>query len=145
MLKAFTWPSSSEATLLPVPDVLNVNEPVGLGGFTTSRASRRMSVPNLMVWRPRVSEKVSRYSVTEVVNLLFAAEVGPTCWYPATAKIGRTDANEFVGRPGTVMSPFCSDVWFRSRRVYPKRAAFIIVGDGLQSYSATAPSPRVIA
>jgi hypothetical protein len=28
MLKAFTWPSSSEATLLAVPDVLNVNEPV---------------------------------------------------------------------------------------------------------------------
>ena len=79
MLKAFTCPSSSEATLFPVPDVLKVNEPVGLGGFKTSSASRRMSVPNLMVWRPRIIEKVSRYSVTDVVNLSFAAEVGPTC------------------------------------------------------------------
>ena len=28
-----------------------------------------MSVPNLIVWRPRTIDNVSRYSVTEVVKL----------------------------------------------------------------------------
>ena len=44
-----------------------------------SSASRRRSVPNLIVCRPRTIEKVSRYSVTDVVKFEFAAVVGPIC------------------------------------------------------------------
>ena len=114
MVNAFTWPSSSEANALPlpatvellVPVVVKANEPVGLGGFRTSSASRRMSAPNLIVCRPRTRVNVSRNSVMEVVKLEFAAVVGPICWSPATVKIGSTDAKEFAGRPGTVMPPF---------------------------------------
>src|SRR5260370_42640595 len=98
MLKAFTWPSSSEATLFPVPDVLNVNEPVGLGGLSTSSASRRMSVPNLIVWRPRTIENVSRYSVTEVVKFEFAAVAGPAPRYSGTPKNGGTGTREWDRR-----------------------------------------------
>src|SRR5580692_7922189 len=99
MVNAFTCPSSSEATAFPllvtpdlfVPVVLNVNDPVGFGGFNTFNASRRISVPNLIVCRPRTIENVSRYSVTEVVNFEFAADVGPICWNPVTAKVGNTE------------------------------------------------------
>ena len=88
MVNAFTCPRSSEASALPlpvtaellVPVVVKANDPVGLGGFRTSRASRRISVPNLIVWRPRTSVNVSRNSVMEVVKLEFAAVVGPICW-----------------------------------------------------------------
>ena len=56
MVNAFTCPSSSDASALPlpataelfVPVVVKANDPVGLGGFRTSSASRRMSAPNLM-------------------------------------------------------------------------------------------------
>ena len=89
-----------------MPVVVKANDPVGLGGFRTSRASRRMSAPNLIVCRPRTSVNVSRNSVMEVVKLEFAAVVGPICWSPATVKIGSTDAKEFAGRPGTVIPPF---------------------------------------
>src|SRR5215471_7919986 len=114
IVNALTWPSKSEANAFPlpgtdelfVPVVVNANEPVGFGGLRTSRASRRMSVPNLIVWRPRTRVNVSRYSVIEVVNLEFAAVVGPICWNPATAKIGRTEEKEFDGRPGTLIPPF---------------------------------------
>ena len=45
MVNAFTWPSSSEASALPlpataellVPVVVKAKEPVGFGGFRTSR------------------------------------------------------------------------------------------------------------
>ena len=71
--------SPKDATAFPVPDVLKVKLPVGLGGFSTSSASRRMSVPTLIVCLPRTTVKVSRYSVMEVVKLLLAADVGPIC------------------------------------------------------------------
>ena len=114
MVNAFTCPSSSEASALPlpvavellVPVVVNANDPVGFGGFRTSRASRRKSTPNLIVWRPRTNVNVSRNSVIEVVKLELAAVVGPICWSPVTVKIGSTDAKEFAGSPGTVIPPF---------------------------------------
>src|SRR5215510_10725381 len=114
MEKELTWPSKREAKALPllatlvlfVPVVLKENAPVGLGGFRTSKASRRISVPNLIVCRPRTMVNVSRNSVIDVVKLEFAAVVGPTCWNPATVKIGSTDPNEFAGRPGIVIPPF---------------------------------------
>src|SRR5215471_8077322 len=113
MVKAFTCPSSSDATAFPpvavelfVPVVLKVKEPVGLGGFSTSAASRRMSVPNLIVCLPFTIENVSRYSVIDVVKLELAAVVGPICWNPATLKIGKTEEKEFGGSPGTVIPPF---------------------------------------
>ncbi len=40
-----------------MPVVLNPNDPVGLGGFSTSRASRRRSVPSFRVWRPSHQRK----------------------------------------------------------------------------------------
>src|SRR5215469_9031137 len=140
MLKAFTWPSSSDASALPLPDtvelllpvVVNANDPVGFGGLMTSKASRRISAPNLMVWRPRTRVNVSRNSVIDVVNLEFAAVVGPICWSPVTVKIGRTDENWLGGRPGTVMPLSCSDVWFRSRREYPTRNWFSARGERVQ-------------
>ena len=86
MLNAFTWPSRSEARAFPlapveesVPVVVKAYEPVGFAGLTMSRASRRRSVPNLNVCRPRTIEKVSRNSVTDVVKLVLAAVVGPIC------------------------------------------------------------------
>ena len=114
MVNAFTCPRRSEANALPlpataglfVPVVLKENDPVGLGGFSTSSASRRISVPNLIAWRPRTSVNVSRNSVIEVVNREFAAVVGPICWSPATVKIGNTDPKELPGSPGTVIPPF---------------------------------------
>jgi len=71
---AFPLPETVE---LFVPVVVKANDPVGLGGFRTSSASRRISVPNLNVWRPRTRVNVSRNSATEVVKLEFAAVVGP--------------------------------------------------------------------
>src|ERR1700742_777530 len=98
MLNAFTWPSSRDANALPLapveesePVVVKAYDPVGFAGLTMSRASRRMSVPNLNVWRPRMIENVSRNSVTDVVNLEFAAVVGPICWYPVTEKMGSVE------------------------------------------------------
>src|ERR1035438_6488590 len=97
MVNAFTCPSSSEARALPlpataelfVPVVLKANDPVGLGGFSTSSASRRISAPTFNVCCPRTRVKVSTNSVIDVVKLEFAAVVGPICWNPATVKIGR--------------------------------------------------------
>src|SRR5215831_9838965 len=117
MENELTWPSKTEAKALPllatlvlfVPVVVKENEPVGFGGFRTSRASRRISVPNLIVWRPRTIVNVSRNSVIDVVKLEFAAVVGPICWNPATVKIGRTEPNELVGSPGIVIPPFCKE------------------------------------
>src|SRR5215475_11550384 len=118
IVNALTWPSKSEANAFPVPAtdvglfvpvVVNENAPVGFGGFKTSRASRRMSAPNLIVWRPRTIVKVSRNSVIDVVKLELEAVVGPICWNPATVKIGRTEPNELVGSPGIVIPPFCKE------------------------------------
>src|SRR5258706_3878622 len=114
MVKALTCPSRSDASAFPLPEtaellvpvVVNANDPVGFGGFRTSKASRRMSTPNLIVCRRRTSVKVSRTSVMDVVKLELAAVVGPICWNPATAKIGRTDEKELDGRPGTAIPPF---------------------------------------
>ncbi len=91
---------------LLVPVVVKAKDPVGLGGFRTSKASRRRSVPNLIVCRPRTSVNVSRISVTEVVKFEFAAVVGPICCSPDSVKIGSTELKEFVGKPGTVIPPF---------------------------------------
>src|SRR5215469_3935230 len=118
IVNEFTWPSKRDAKALPllatvelfVPVVVNENAPVGFGGFRTSRASRRISVPNLMVWRPRTIVNVSRNSVIDVVKLELAAVVGPICWKPATVKIGSTEPNELLGRPGMLIPPFCKDV-----------------------------------
>ncbi len=49
MEKAFTCPSSSDVSALPVPAAVKANVPVGFGGFNTLSASRRMSKPNLNV------------------------------------------------------------------------------------------------
>ena len=114
MVNAFTCPRRRDARAFPLPEtpellvpvVVKANDPVGLGGFRTSRASRRISAPNFIVWRPRTTVNVSRNSVTDVVKLEFAAVVGPICWNPATVKIGNTDPKEFSGRPGIAMPPF---------------------------------------
>src|SRR5215467_4969686 len=124
MVKAFTCPSKREASAFPLPEtvelfvpvVVNANDPVGFGGFRTSRASRRISAPNLIVCRPRITVNVSRYSVMEVVKFELDAVVGPICWSPATVKIGKTDEKAFEVEPGTLIPPFWSDVWPRSRR-----------------------------
>ena len=105
IVKAFTCPRRSEAKAFPlaetvelfVPVVVKANDPVGLGGFRTSRASRRISTPNLIVCRRRTRVNVSRYSVIEVRKSELAAVVGPICCNPETVKIGRTEPNEFVG------------------------------------------------
>ena len=55
--------------------------------------------------------------MTEVVKFEFAAVVGPICCKPVTVKIGSVEGNELAGAPGIVMPPFCSEVWFTSRRV----------------------------
>src|SRR5215510_2546170 len=114
IVKELTCPSKREAKALPllataglfVPVVVNENDPVGFAGFRTSRASRRISVPNLMVWRPCTIVNVLRNSVIDVVKLELAAVVGPICWNPATVKIGSTEPNEFAGSPGIVIPPF---------------------------------------
>src|SRR5215472_5869946 len=117
IVNEFTWPSKREAKALPllgtaelfVPVVVKAKAPVGFGGFRTSRASRRISVPNLMVWRPRTIVNVSRNSVMDVVKFELAAVVGPICWNPATVKMGRTELNELLGSPGIVIPPFCKE------------------------------------
>ena len=129
-MNAFTCPRSSEAHAFPLPDtvelfvpvVLKANDPVGFGGLRTSRASRRISTPNLIVCRRRTWVKVSRYSVIEVRKSELAAVAGPICWNPAMVKMGRTEPNEFAARPGTVTPPFCRDACLRSRLEYPNRA-----------------------
>ena len=114
MVNAFTCPRSSDARAFPLPAtdelfdpvVVKANEPVGLGGFRTSRASRLMSAPNLIECRPRNTVNVSRNSVMDVVKFELAAVVGPICWSPVTVKIGSTELNEFAGKPGIVIPPF---------------------------------------
>src|SRR5947208_1689148 len=104
MVKALTCPRSRDARAFPLPAteelfdpvVVKAKEPVGLGGFRTSRALRLMSAPNLIVCRPRNTVKVSRNAVMEVVKLELAAVVGPICWSPVTVKIGSTELNEFA-------------------------------------------------
>src|SRR5262249_12711279 len=114
MVNALTCPRRREAKALPLPVTVELlvpvvekpKEPVGFGGLRTSSASRRMSVPNLIVCLCRTMVNVSRNSVVEVVKFEFAAVVGQICWKPATVKIGRTEEKEFAGRPGTVIPPF---------------------------------------
>ena len=48
---------------------------------------------------------------------------------------GSVDGKALCGAPGMVMPPFCSDRWFTSRRVNPKRAWLSVVGETVQSYS----------
>src|SRR6266849_6206363 len=107
MLKALTWQSSRDARLLAFGPAMKVYVPAGLGGCRTSSASRRRSVPNFNVWRPRTIEMVSRYSVTEVVNFEFAPAGAPICWNPVTVKNGNTEPKAVDGTPGTVKSPVC--------------------------------------
>ena len=72
-----------------MPVAVNANDPVGFGGFRTSKASRRRSKPNLKVCRRRTIVNVSSNSVTDVVNLELAAVVGPICCRPVTVKLLR--------------------------------------------------------
>src|SRR5438034_9899120 len=98
IVKEFTCPSKREAKALPllataglfVRVVVNENAPVGFAGLRTSRASRRITVPNLMVWRPRTIVTGLRNSVIDGVKLALAGVGWPICWYPATGKVGST-------------------------------------------------------
>src|SRR6185436_2158236 len=99
--KFCTWPSRKLASGVPVfavpgrslPSALNLNEPVGDGGWMTSSRSHRQSAPTFHVWRPTTHVSVSAISVTFVLKFdaVFGGE--PSCWYPPIRNVGRVVGN----------------------------------------------------
>ena len=63
-----------------LPIALNVNEPVGDGGWITFSRSQRQSSPILIVWRPfsHVSESATSETLVLKFDAVFAGE--PSCW-----------------------------------------------------------------
>jgi len=59
--------------------LLNVKEPVGDGGWMTSRRSHRRSAPALTVWRPRSHVSVSAISITPVLKSDAVLAGDPSC------------------------------------------------------------------
>ena len=83
----WTWPSRKLASGVPVPvtpgrsvnRLLNVNEPVGDGGWTTFRRDHRKSAPTLIVWRPASQVSVSASWVTLVPKSVAVFGGEPSC------------------------------------------------------------------
>src|SRR6266850_1026282 len=83
----WTWPSRKLASGVPVlgtpgrslPIALNVNDPVGDGGWMTFKRSHRQSRPILNVWRPLSQGNESATSETPVLksDAVFGGE--PSC------------------------------------------------------------------
>ena len=63
-----------------LPSALNVNEPVGDGGWMTFSRSHRQSSPILNVWRPfsQVSESATSETLVLKSDAVFGGE--PSCW-----------------------------------------------------------------
>src|SRR5437773_192330 len=84
----WTWPSRKLASGVPVlampgrsvNRLLNVNDPVGNGGWITFSLSHLQSKPVLSVWRPFSHVNESATSETLVLNrdAVFCGE--PSCW-----------------------------------------------------------------
>src|SRR5262249_59959126 len=108
---------------------LNVNEPVGDGGWTTFRRSHRQSSPAFTAWRPL--SHVNASAISDTLVLKFDAVLGgdPSCWYPAIRNVGSVLGNCAVdGMPGMPSASPAADgssaaVRPTVRRVSPARAS----------------------
>ena len=88
MEKVCTCPSRKLANGVPVLAVpgrsvnrlLNVNDPVGEGGWMTSSRYHRRSAPTLMVCLPLSHVSVSAISVTLVLKSRGGVGGEPSCW-----------------------------------------------------------------
>src|SRR2546428_1624003 len=86
--KFCTCPSRKLASGVPVlatpgrslPSALNVNDPVGDGGWTTLSRTHRQSSPIFIAWRPL--SHVSESATSDTLVLKFDAVLGgePSCW-----------------------------------------------------------------
>src|SRR5437879_13327756 len=80
----WTWPSrklASDVPVLATPGrslnrLLNVNDPVGDGGWTTFSRSHRQSNPILSVWRPfsHVKESATSETLVSKCHAMFRGE-----------------------------------------------------------------------
>src|SRR5262245_34408876 len=135
MAKVCTCPSRKLANALPVfatpgkslPTVLNANDPVGDGGWTTLSRSHRQSSPIFMEWRPLSHVSESATCVTPVLKSEAVFVGDPSCWYPFGAKVGRVLGNcPFDGIPGMLSAAPAADdnetaLRWTARRVSPMR------------------------
>src|SRR6185295_14247929 len=133
-----TCPSRKLANAFPVfatpgkslPTVVNANDPVGDGGWTTLSRSHRQSSPIFMVWRPFSQVSESAICVTLVLKSEAVLVGDPSCWYPFGAKVGRVLGNcAFDGMPGMLsVAPAGEDsdtaLRWTDRRVSPTRTSF---------------------
>src|SRR3954462_13719106 len=105
-----TCPSRKLASGIPVlatpgrsvNRLLNVNDPVGDGGWITFSRSHRRSAPNLNECRPVSHVNESAICVTLVLksDAVFAGE--PSCWWPEMRMVGNVFGNcAFDGMPGS--------------------------------------------
>src|SRR6186713_3583255 len=87
MENVWTCPSRKLASGAPVfvvpgrslPSWLNVNDPVGDGGWTTFNRSHRQSKPAFTVWRPLTQVSVSAISLTLVLKSDAVLVGDPSC------------------------------------------------------------------
>src|SRR3989442_14560121 len=136
--KFCTWPSRKLASGVPVlatpgrslPSALNVNDPVGDGGWITFSRSQRQSSPIFIVWRPLIHVSVSATSETLVLKLVALFGGDPSCWYPLMRNVGSVLENRAVaGIPGMLGSApvaleITAAVRATVRRVSPIRSSF---------------------
>src|SRR5258707_12020 len=134
----WTCPSRKLATGVPVlvtpgrslPMALNVNDPVGDGGWMTFSRSHRQSRPILNVWRP--FSHVSESATWEPPGVKPGAVCGgePSCVRPQMRKVGRVSGNfAEEGMPGMLRAApadadNCAAVRPTLRRVSPMRTSF---------------------
>src|SRR4051812_10351382 len=133
-----TCPSRKLASGVPVlatpgrslPTALNVNEPVGDGGWMTFKRSHLQSSPALIVWRPRTHVSESAASVTLVLKSDAVLGADPSCWYPPIKNVGSVLGNFAVdGMPGMLSAApalvaSCAADRPTVRRVSPMRTSF---------------------
>src|ERR1700730_13729495 len=109
-----TWPSRKLASGVPVlatpgtslPIALNVNDPVGDGGWMTFSRSQRKSSPIFNVCRP--FSHVNESAASDTLGLKFDAVLGgePSRWEPRTRNVGSVLGNLAVeGMPGMLRTP----------------------------------------
>src|ERR1700730_17874688 len=126
MENIWAWPSRKLASGLPpvlvvpgrsLPIALNVNVPVGDGGWMAFSRSHRQSIPIFSVWRPFTHVKESATSVTLVLKFDAVLAGEPSGVQPLMTNVGNVLGSWAVdGMPGILRAdPAGAESWVAVR------------------------------